>query len=77
MINSPNKYFEENNYNIDIWCMSVPEDKITKNSTVATLLIKKFMEKFDCECYTNEFVMTVFLRNSPIEIQVICCAGKK
>jgi hypothetical protein len=77
MINSPHKEFGKNNYDIDIWCMSVPEDILTGHSTVATTLIEKFREKFDCKCFTNSAVTTIFLRNSPIQIQVICCADRK
>jgi hypothetical protein len=60
-------------YDIDIFCLRTPEDNINHHANVATEIVKKFQNKFDCRCFTNSAVTTIFIRGSSIQIQIIGC----
>jgi hypothetical protein len=64
-------------FDIDIFCLNMIDnleyESNSNESMVATKLVKRFLENFDCKSFTYSAVTTIFIRNSPIQIQVISC----
>ena len=55
----------EEHYDIDIFCLNDSHNDV----------ITKFHDTFDSRCFTNGAVTTIFIRNNPINIQIVAVSG--